>query len=632
MLHVALPSAATAHRLSIPPTAALSAFDDVGIKLQSTLHGVKEVAALPARRTSMLEGADSRQQVLGDLEASYARDVLELGDGDGEDGVDERLRAEARQLGLEEDARHLAKETAHSTNTVGSEKVRRSESIGSRASRSTGLTSNFSDVSRDPHAIAHRSKPRSSLSFRDYDTFLSRGTLNGGRSSISFSSPPTTPAASTLSLALSSPEGSPKKHFRRLRGLSMLKLHRVGSSSSLKSDGCPHCPQDPISQRRAVHRLPCGHRLCTQALRSTVSAGTQGPLGSVPSCCGIPIPGSLIEHVMTQQEQNALLERLEQWDEAASMTSTRNRASTIDSRASITEKGARYSVSRRPGALTEGSRTVSDESKTDSVSPHSRRELDKAMELPSFKDLREQQEAQRDRLSRWSERIQLLLDTQHSLMGDMLRQRHETAVDELSDQHAIACSEAEDKQVTAEAALRASHTQEKRDNATALKHMEAYCAGTYSTGEPHNRTITDQDRIELDKTRRARDNMDSKHESAINVLRGEQGRRMRMREQRQDKALVDLQKLQRKEEVDLEKGCNAEKEKFRDMEYEKRRRLSARWHVQNAIFLKRLEAETGVVLRGHLPVLEWGLEKRLENMHIGPHVVRSRWDSLLAEE
>lgn len=618
MLHVVLPIAA-ANRLSIPPAALSASIDDVAVKERSTLHGVKKVVALPARRTSMLEGADSRQQVLGDLEVSYARDVLELGEGDAEDGVDERLRAEARQLGLEDDAQHLVKETAHSPNTVGSEKIRRSESIGSRASRSTGLTSNLSDVSRDPHAFAHRSKPRSSLSFRDYDAFLSRGTLNGGRSSMSFSSPPTTPAASTLSLALSSPEGSPKRHFRRLRGLSMLKLHRVGSSSSLKSDGCPHCPQDAISQRRAVHRLPCGHRLCTQALRSTIAAGTQGSLGSVPSCCGVPIPGSLVEHVMTLQEQNALLDRLEQWDEAASTTTS-------------TRSGARNSVPRRPGALTEGSRTVSDESKVDSLSPHSRRELDKAMELPSFKELREQQESQQERLSRWSEKIQLLLDTQHSLMRDMLRQRHETAVDDLSDQHAHACSEAEDKQVTAEAALRASHSQEKRDNATALKHMEAYCAGTYSTGEPHNRTITDQDRSELDKARRARDNMDSKHESAINVLRGEQGRRMRMREQRQDKALADLQKVQRKEEADLEKGCTAEKDKFRDMESEKRKRLSARWHVQNAIFLKKLEGETGVPLRGHLPAPEWGIEKRLDSMHIAPHVARSRWDSLLAEE
>ena len=130
--------------------------------------------------------------------------------------------------------------------------------------------------------------------------------------------------------------------------------------------------------------------------------------------------------------------------------------------------------------------------------------------------------------------------------------------------------------------------------------------------------------------------MDSKHESAINVLRGEQGRRMRMREQRQEKELANLQKVQKKEGSDLAKGCDTEKEKFGIFEDDRRRRLVARWQVQNAILVKRFEAESGVAAKGSLPIPDWGIgigvEKKLENMHVGNGMLRrSRWDSLIAE-
>lgn len=271
--------------------------------------------------TSMLSSAATDERPLplhvDDFEASYAKNVLGLSYGESEEALDEKLSILAGELGLHAEALRLSTESAKapSTNTFASSNVvRRSESIGSRASRSTGLTT-FSDFSKDPSCL--RGKPRASLSFRDYDSFLSRGSLSERRDSLSFT-PPLTPSQSTLSLALSSPpDASPRKHFRKLRGLSVLKLNRAGSDTSLPLEGCPHCPQNLFSQRRAIHRLPCGHRLCTQALRDTIIASNHGHIGSVPSCCGIPVPGRLVEQVMTHEEQSGLLDRLEQWDEAA---------------------------------------------------------------------------------------------------------------------------------------------------------------------------------------------------------------------------------------------------------------------------------------------------------------------------
>jgi len=551
-------------------------FDDVSGRLRSTIHGLRKTA------TSMLSsGIDERPLPLSDFEASYAKDVLELDYGDSEDALDEKLRILAEELGLHAEALRLSTESvkAPSTNTFGSSNaVRRSESIGSRASRSTGLT-NFSDFSRD-----HRGKTRASLSFRDYDSFLSRGSLSERRDSLTFT-PPLTPSQSTLSLALSSPpDASPRKHFRKLRGLNMLKLNRGGSDTSLPLEGCPHCPQNPFSQRRAIHKLPCGHRLCTQALRNTIVAANQGPLGAVPSCCGFPIPGKLVEQVMTNEEQNSLLDRLEQWDEAA----------------------ATHIISHNPETLNhhqhQGSGTVSPHDADTRPKSH---DLETILPLPGFPAHRANQQAQRDRFLAWSANLHATLDLHRTASRNLLQTRHTLALEELRDTHANSLAEAEDKQVLAEADLLATHERENRDLATALKHMEAYCAGTLGGGEPHGRTVTDQDRGELEKTRRAREAMASRHEGAIRVLRGEQGRRLKGRTARQEREISSLERAHRYEAAEMERSF----EITEGLDVIKREALFRRWEVQDAVFLRKLEVETGVVLGGRLPGLDWSADQ-----------------------
>lgn len=588
--------------LVLLPTAPNIPFDDVSERLRSTLQGLKKTAAHTAARSMLPSSTEERQLPLADFESSFAKDVLELNHGDTEDLLDERLRLAAQELGLHAEALRLSREgvKASSTNTVcSSDVVRRSESIGSRASRSTGLTSNFSDFSRDPASL--RGKPRGSLSFRDYDSFLSRGSLSERRDSLSFT-PPLTPSQSTLSLALSSPpDASPKKHFRKLRGLSMLKLNRNGSDASLPLDGCPHCPQNAFSQRRAIHKLPCGHRLCTQALRNTILSGTKGPVGSVPSCCGLPVPGRLVEQVMTYEEQNRLLERLEQWDEAAS-TNMSTRSGKSNTRI---QNGHHHSASH------------------DRIPPH---DLETILPLPGFPTHRHNQELQRDRFNTWASTFRSALELHRTSSRGMLQTRHELALENLHDTHANALAEAEDKQVQAEADLRASHERENRDVATALKHMEAYCAGTLGGGEPHGRMVTEQDRGELEKTRKARDGMEGKHDAAIRVLRGEQGRRMKGRMARQEREVGNLERAHRGEAEQMERGF----EIMAGLEAAKRDLLVRRWEVQDAVFLKKLEVETGVVLGGRLPGVEWSRED-ISNGNVEEQFpgVRERADSRL---
>lgn len=538
--------------------------------------------------SSMLHLGGKQQDAI-DYDLSCRLDVLGLADGEAEEQLDEKLMDEAKELGVDIDLSPHLKPS--STRTDSSVPTRRSVSIYSTASQSTDVTSNISEVSKEHHHPNDKRNSRASLSLRDYDIFLARGTTNDRRTSISFSQP-STPSNSVFSLPLHYPEASPKKHFRVRKGLSILKLHRSDSTSS-GADGCPHCPQDPISQRRAVHKLPCGHKLCTQALRNTIRSAISNKVGGVPSCCGMPIPSSLVEQVMTQEEQNALLDKLEQWDEAVSI------APSV--RSEIKDQG---SDKRR----STGSRRKSNESKADSVAPHAESELEKLQDRSDFKKLHQEQVRLKDSFLAWIERQRAELQSSHQRLRSEMDAFHQCAEEELFEHHAEAMADAEDKQVKAEADMREAHAQEKRDHATALKHMEAYCAGTYSTGEAHNRTITEQGRAELEKARRIRDAMDSKHESAINVLRGEQGRRMKLREQRQDKEVQELRRSHRKKELELERTCSAELHRLDDFVAERQRKIRARWELQNAVFVKRVEVETGIGLSGKPRSVEWPAE------------------------
>lgn len=506
---------------------------------------------------------------------SYLLEVLNIDAGETEEQLDERLKLQAKELGVEiEDRQSLA--------TQLSEYSRRSESIDSRASHSTGLTSHYSEVSRE------RRPSRPSLSFRDYDAFLATGKPNG-RNSISFS-PTATPSHSTFSLPLShpsSPESSPRRHFRRIRGLSMLRLHRADSHAAL--DGCPHCPQDSTSQRRAAHKLSCGHRLCTQALRNTVRAATDSIRGSVPSCCGKPIPGSVVEAVMTQEEQNALLDKLDLWDEAISLapsTNTSRRTSTLPRK-----------------AASDCSRATSSSGLEDQLSPEALRDVERITALPEYTTLMEAQVSQRDRFLSWASVQRTSLADQHDRLRTEMRTAHEVATEDLAEHHAHAMAEAEDKQVSAEAELREVHDRERISSATALKHIETYCAGVYSSGIPHGRVITDQDLAQLNFARRERDGMDQKHSSAINVLRGEQSRRIKLRGIRQEREAQDLVRGQRKEELEFERGFSSESAKLESSLEGKKKRIGWRWELECAVLAKRLSEIEGETLK--LPTASW---------------------------
>ncbi|OQO00569.1 hypothetical protein B0A48_13059 [Cryoendolithus antarcticus] len=254
--------------------------------------------------------------------------------------------------------------------------------------------------------------------------------------------------------------------------------------------------------------------------------------------------------------------------------------------------------------------------------------------VPELLALQAACEAQCQRFKLWTSQNRAAMEAKHIGAVAALHRSQETALEALLDTHALALADAEDKQVTAESTLREVHDQAYRVNVTALKQQEAYCAGTYSDGQPHGRTITALDRTELDKTRRTRDNMASRQESAINVLRGEQGRRIRARVQRQDKEAADLEVLQEREIDALGRHNVAELEELGTIEKEKKTRLATRWRMQTMILMRRAGIEEEDVEACQGIVVDWdGALNRppVPEKDARRGATRPRYDSMLAD-
>lgn len=234
-----------------------------------------------------------------------------------------------------------------------------------------------------------------------------------------------------------------------------------------------------------------------------------------------------------------------------------------------------------------------------------KRNLDKAMEMPDFKELRQTQERQRDVFLAWVKRKRQGVIDGYAMRKLQLLPFFERQKDQLAEKQSAAIARIEDKHVADEHEMRQGHEVETRNNAIALKHMEAYCRGETTSGEDHGRTITDRDLAELTKARRARDQMDAKHSGAISVLRGEQGLRINQRLLKQEEELAGLEKRQAKELESLQRECD---DIVRDWDEETQRRqskLQRWWDIELEIWRKKLERDTGINFSGSLPPIQW---------------------------
>ncbi|KAI5199565.1 hypothetical protein E4T39_06122 [Aureobasidium subglaciale] len=527
------------------------------------------------------------------MEDEFAREVLRLAEGQTVEDFEKDLTSQARGLDIDitllGDAPKVKNLKATSSLTS-STHPRRSISTGSQASHSTDFT-DASRISRDcPHARPRLTRGRrssaTSASIKDYDSIVNHARFDFRRSSFNFAtSPIISPSPSTFSLSSvwsRSRESSPKRHIIT-RGLSRLRLRRTDSGDSTREkDGSRH--------RRTLHTLSCGHRYCALALRKMIKDSLNEE-NIPPTCCKRPIPGSLVASVMSQEEQDTLMNMLVAWDDDASTTPPIQEAGVTSHPASFA-KSRSQSTSPALGA----ERPLPDEMG---------KNLERAMEIPSFRELRHQQEQQRDDLVAWARKKRQGVVDGYAVRKLQLLPYFDRQKDQLAEKQSAAIARIEDKHVIDEHGMREEHEVETRNNAIALKYMEAYCRGETTSGDRHERAVTDRDLAELTKARRARDQMDAKHAGAIGVLRGEQNRRISQRLARQEEELSELESRQRKELESLQRECDDMVREWDGATQKRRAKLERWWKLQTEIWRKELDRETGVQFAGDLPPIRW---------------------------
>jgi hypothetical protein len=297
--------------------------------------------------------------------------------------------------------------------------------------------------------------------------------------------------------------------------------------------------------------------------------------------------------VISQEEQDTLMNMLVAWDDEATTTPLTIHESEITSHPTSYPKSR--SQSRSPVRGAEENTLAEDKKKN----------LERAMDIPDFRLLRQEQERQRDSLVSWAGRKRQGVIDGYAVRKLQLLPYFDRQKDQLAEKQSTAIARIEDKHVLDEHEMREGHEVETRNNAIALKHMEAYCRGETTSGDLHDRTITDRDLAELTKARRARDQMEAKHSGAISVLRGEQSRRISQRLVKQEEELAELEARQVKEIGSLQRECDDMVRDWDDETHKRRSKLEKWWNIQLEIWRKKLERDTGIHFSGGLPPIEW---------------------------
>ncbi|PNS15985.1 hypothetical protein CAC42_4386 [Sphaceloma murrayae] len=547
----------------------------------------------------------------------FMRRVLRLPASETETIYDFKLSQEATELGLTVTPPPVpAPPSHHRRPSIARDG--RSISIDSFASKSSRPLSDFSKSwDRTSNGFGslpsyNRRSSAASSSSRSRDSVLSQ-PIPIVKQSRNASVPP-----ATSRLGRQSPESpqpsSPHRHL--IRGLTKLRLRRHDSDKS--SHECAHCTHDTASPRAAVHPLPCGHGYCTDALRSLVEASYAKDVKPWPKCCGQRIPKTYLDLLRVQKD-------------ATPGTSRRGSAEPMQRQPS-------GNTSRCP-STPEPIETVRESLESQDVSDQdlaalSGINLAKALRIPQYAILRTKHTQQRNRLLRWDDEYRAALEAAADRRREAVAREFDRLHDELLDkvdpthvhhavspanpvQHAATIVSVEDKHISAEADLRTAQDTERRNTQTALKHMEAYCRGESANGEPHGRTISEQDRQELAKAQRLRDNMDIRHESAINVLRGEQNQRLRRRVQRHDQEIEQLQRRRERELDRIQRDLDMEALEWKSQVSQKRAVLERWWAMETQICLTKHGRVMNLFPEDILSPLSWcrdpGAETTFDN-------------------
>lgn len=479
----------------------------------------------------------------------YERDVLGLHSPQTEKDLDDQLVFEAHSLGL--DVQPFSSLTAlHASKPLNSRRL----SAESAFSSSTGFTSILSRSSQETQ-VTHmlpsrmRSESRPSLYHaepeRSYDS-----TSPSSRSSISLShfSPPTSRSPSTTHL----PQESSNSFKRGLGRLSRLRKPDV-------TQGGEDRPSSSSSRRH-------------------------------------PVIAGLAQVLARKDEEEP----------------SRAHISPLDSRARSPDgviSGYSTGLSTPQGSLVSRGASPVEALKLqheERMKEQAAQNFIQAMQFSEFQDLRHRQERQRDRFLAFGSAQQPLLDSRRDHLRAYEMERYPHVMDELEAQHSADLAKLEDRHVASEMDLREAHELEQRNCHIALRHMEAYCRGIETPGQPVQRNVSEQDRRNLERQYWLRDHLSQKQESAINVLREQQAKQLRVRSQKHDS---ELAAAQRRHEADL-RSYDQIYDTFDAQMSQMKERLAWKWELATRIWKIHAGLEGVEEVTFPLPHVEWPLHVR----------------------
>ncbi|KAF2275077.1 uncharacterized protein EI97DRAFT_451300 [Westerdykella ornata] len=521
-------------------------------------------------------------------DAVYLSEVLELPANETEDDLEARLAALARKAGIEDPYRFLCAETQQTaiedSATSASSAHRSSLSLYSRDTQSTGVTSHLSRASRDLpgpplegvltiRASSHA--PRSSFSSLDYyDSMMERFRSNARHQS-SASAPDAIPYGSSVS-----PKLAPRK-LKRASGLFSI-FRKDSSTCSSRSHHSHH-------SRSASVQLECGHTLSRYAVQVHIKDALDTKDQITPNCCGKPLPTSVLETVLTQEEASIL---------ATSGSSTTNSpqdsgysedgASSIELSGTQIPSRAAHSTFRNPNPFSEA------HSEPDA-------EFSKAFMDEGFKDLRNRQREQYRRVASFEAHQRQALSAYHKWTIKRLTVQFKANHAAMVREHGLQLERLEESQVVAEHDLRRAQIQETQNVATALKYMEAYCSGKNPANPSLAHTVTDEDRKKLARQHVTQQKLPAKHKSAINVLRARQEKDMKIKLEKQKEGLRQLKLSYEQQKRDEETQHLNDLSRLDALIQARRRRMMHQWDLRYETWRCTWEKQNETSLNRRIP-------------------------------
>jgi hypothetical protein len=319
--------------------------------------------------------------------------------------------------------------------------------------------------------------------------------------------------------------------------------------------------------------------------------------GAIPSCCNIPLPRDTLEVVLTKEETDRVLEGAVRSPELSSL---RDSGYSENGMSSIELPRPAHKTPLPPASKSMPNtppRRISVHVSTGSLANEA---------LKSFKA---QQKEELERVSAFESKQRNDLKAHQRCSLKQLASQHENNKDERKEQvsevaprnvtqiayatqHILELEDLEDAQITVEDTLRKAQDLETQNVATALKHMEAYCLS--SNPDPDlAHMVTQDDFKKLDRQRLIQQSLPRKHESAINVLRSRQDRAMKLKMQKQEAELAEMDAEFDKEKAAEELQHAQESERLDTVIEARRKRLQQRWDLKFEMWQRDWDSQHG---------------------------------------